>query len=45
MNLDRTWPKIETKDLILSITKNCERLIRQTHTRPQETLEFKISQP
>ena len=33
-------PKIETEDLILSITKGCQTLIEQTHTRPEETLEF-----
>ena len=32
----------ETEDLIFSITKNCETLIRQTQTKPQETLEFKM---
>ena len=35
-------PKNETEDLLLSITKNCETLIEQTHTRSQETLEFKL---
>ena len=35
-------PKNETEDLLLSITKNCETLIEQTHTKPQETLEFKM---
>ena len=34
--------KNETEDLLLSITKNCETLIQQTHTKPQETLEFKM---
>ena len=38
-------PKNETEDLLLSITKNCETLIEQTHTRPQETLEFKMIKP
>ena len=36
-------PKNETEDLLLSITKNCEILIEQTHTKPQETLEFKMT--
>ena len=36
-------PKNETQDLLLSITKNCETLIEQTHTKPQETLEFKMN--
>ena len=38
-------PKNETEDLLLSITKNCETLIEQTHTKPQETLEFKMVKP
>ena len=35
-------PKNETEDLLLSITKNCETLIEQTHRKPEETLEFKM---
>ena len=38
-------PKNETEDLLLSITKNCETLIEQTHTKPQETVEFKMIKP
>ena len=38
-------PKNETEDLLLSITKNCETLLEQTHTKPQETLEFKMIKP
>ena len=38
-------PKNETEDLLLSITKNCQSLIEQTHTKPQETLEFKMVKP
>ena len=38
-------PKNETEDLLLSITKNCETLIEQTHRKPQETLEFKMIKP
>ena len=38
-------PKNETEDLLLSLTKNCEMLIHQTHTKPQETLEFKFTKP
>ena len=38
-------PKNETEDLLLSITKNCETLIEQTHTKPQATLEFKMTKP
>ena len=33
-------PKNETEDLLLSITKNCETLIEQTHIKFEETLEF-----
>ena len=29
----------------MSITKNCGTLIKQTYTRAQETLEFKLTQP
>ena len=35
-------PKNETEDLLLSITKNCEMLVEQTHRKPEETLEFKM---
>ena len=30
------------QDLILSIARNCEMLIHQTHTKPEETLKFKL---
>ena len=42
MNLNMIRPKNETEDLLLSITKNCETLVEQNHTKPQETLEFKM---
>ena len=42
MNLNMIRPKNETEDLLLSITENCETLIKQTHTKPQEVLEFKM---
>ena len=45
MNLKKIRPKNQTEDLLLSITKNCETLIKQTHTKPQETLEFKMNKP
>ena len=45
MNLNMAKPKNETEDLLLSITKNCETIIEQTHTKPQETLEFKMTKP
>ena len=35
----------ETNFLLLSITKKCETLIKQTHTNSQETLELKLTQP
>ena len=43
MNLNMIRPKNETEDLLLSITKNCETLIEQTHRKAEETLEFKMS--
>ena len=45
MNLNMIRPKNQTEDLLLSITKSCETLIEQTHTKPQETLEFKMIKP
>ena len=42
MNLNKIRPKNETDDLLLSITKNCETLIKQTHRKAEETLEFKL---
>ena len=38
-------PKNEIEDLLLSITKNCEKLVAQTHKKPEETLEFKMIKP
>ena len=38
-------PKNETEGLLLSITKNCQKFIEQTHTKVQETLEFKLTKP
>ena len=43
MNLNMITPKNKTEDLLLSITKNCETLIEQTHRKPEETLEFKLN--
>ena len=37
--------KIETQDVILSLTKNCEQPIKQTHRKPQGTLEIELTQP
>ena len=38
-------PKIETQDLLLSITKICETPIEQTHREAEGTLEFKTIKP
>ena len=43
MNLNMVQPKNETEDLLLSITKNCEMLIEQTHLKAEETLEFRMN--
>ena len=45
MNLKMIQPENKTEDFLLSITKNCETLIKQTHTKLQETLEFKMIKP
>ena len=37
--------KNKTEDFLLSITKNCQTHIKQTHTKPQVTLEFKLTKP
>ena len=42
MNLNMIRPKTQTEVLLLSITKNCEMLIEQTHRKAEETLEFKM---
>ena len=36
-------PKNKTEDLLLSITKNCQTLIEQTHRKAEETLELKMT--
>ena len=38
-------PKNETEDSLLSITKNCETLIEQTHGKAEKTPEFKMIKP
>ena len=45
MNLNMIRPENETEDLLLSITKNCETLIEQTHRKPEQSLEFKLIRP
>ena len=44
MNLNMIRRKNKTEDLLLSITKNCETLIDQTHRKAEETLEFKMTE-
>ena len=36
MNLNMIRPKNEIEDIILSITKECETLIEQTHTKSRD---------
>ena len=43
MNLKTVRPKNETEDFLLSLTKNCETLIKETHRKGEETLEFKLT--
>ena len=45
MNLFMIRPKNETQDLLVSITKNCQTPIEQTHRKPEETMEFKMIKP
>ena len=45
MNFNMIQPKNETQDILLSITKNCEKLIEQTHRKAEDTLEFKMNKP
>ena len=45
MNLNMIRPKNETGDLLLSINKNCQTLIEQTHRKTEETLEIKMTKP
>ena len=45
MNLNKIRPKNETKDSLLSITRNCETLVKRTHKKSEETLEFKLIKP
>ena len=45
MNSNMIRPKCQTEDLLLSVTKKCQTLIEQTHTRPEETLEYRMIKP
>ena len=38
-------PKIDTEDLLLLITKNCQTLTEQTHRKAEGTLEFRLTKP
>ena len=40
MNFDKTRPRNETEGLLLSIIENGGTVIKQTHKRSEETLEF-----
>ena len=43
MNSSMIRPKNKTEDLLLSIPKNCETLIEQTHRKAEETLKIKMT--
>ena len=43
MILNMITPKNETGTSRLSITQNCETLIKQTHRKAEGTLEFKLT--
>ena len=38
-------PKTMTEDFLLSVTKNCETVIEDTHRKAEETLEYKKIKP
>ena len=45
MNINVIRPKNQTEDFLLSLTKNCDTLIEQTHRKAEQTLEFKMIKP
>ena len=45
MNLNVIRSENQTEDLLLSTTKNCETLSKETHRKAEETLELKMTQP
>ena len=45
MNLSLIRLKNETEELLLSITKNCELLPKQTHRKLKETFKLKLIKP
>ena len=44
MNLKAIQPKNETEELLLSMTEIRETILKKTHRKPEETLEFKLFQ-
>ena len=36
-------PKNQTEDILLSMTENCGTLIKQTHRKAEETIEFELT--
>ena len=45
INLDMFRHKNESEVLLLSTTEICETILKQTHTKPHETLEINFTQP
>ena len=45
MNLYMFRPRNETEISLLSISENCEKLLKQIHRKPQETLNFRLTKP
>ena len=45
MNLNMITPKNQTEVFLLSMTKICETLIKQTHKKAEESLEYKLIKP
>ena len=45
MNPNMILPKNETVEYLLSKTKNCETPLKQTHRKPEDTLEIKLTKP
>ena len=43
MNLNINKIENEMEVFSLSITKNCETLIKKTYTRPEESLQFRLN--
>ena len=37
--------KNKTEDSLLSFTKICETLVTQIHRKPEQTIDYKLSQP